>query len=299
MVEALGQSGGAGVAAGVTFQNAAMTVMVLSLLVMAIWLVRVLANPSALSLSQTPNRPNSVNPLHLLAIIAVWFGAQFVATHAYLNATGQEFPPAPPPGDEPDPNATLRSQLNVIAGLTGQPVLLAAAMVAAAMTFRLGFQRGLGLSMRHWFYDGLRGIVGLAVLLPMVFGVLLATNVIIQPYFPDLVKPHALLEAAKNLALPWKIATVFSAVVLAPLAEEIFFRGLMQSMFRKYLSRPWVAIFATSAIFAALHPVNTIPALLVLSLGLGYVYERSGRLVGPILMHALFNGINMSLLFMA
>jgi membrane protease YdiL (CAAX protease family) len=36
------------------------------------------------------------------------------------------------------------------------------------------------------------------------------------------------------------------------------------------------------------------PSLFVLALGLGYTYEKSGSLLRPIFMHALFNGINVA-----
>ena len=57
----------------------------------------------------------------------------------------------------------------------------------------------------------------------------------------------------------------------------------------------------TSAIFAMLHWDTVasadgewvpLPALFALGVVLGYNYERSGRLVAPILIHALFNGVS-------
>jgi len=40
---------------------------------------------------------------------------------------------------------------------------------------------------------------------------------------------------------------------------------------------------------------QNMPALLALSIVLGYNYERSGRLVGPIVTHALFNAVFLGL----
>jgi ABC-2 type transport system permease protein len=61
----------------------------------------------------------------------------------------------------------------------------------------------------------------------------------------------------------------------------------------------WPAIVATSAIFALMHggiaQPHAIPALFTLSLALGWVYERTGRLTAPIVMHALFNAANLGL----
>jgi membrane protease YdiL (CAAX protease family) len=57
---------------------------------------------------------------------------------------------------------------------------------------------------------------------------------------------------------------------------------------------PWVAIVLTSLFFSVLHPPTHIPALFMLSCGLGYAYERSGSLFRPILMHVFFNGFSVA-----
>ncbi len=53
------------------------------------------------------------------------------------------------------------------------------------------------------------------------------------------------------------------------------------------------AIYGTSLLFAAMHSgVWPSPiALFVLGLGLGWLAYRTRSLVGPILVHALFNGV--------
>ena len=92
----------------------------------------------------------------------------------------------------------------------------------------------------------------------------------------------------------WRVVVAFSTVIMAPLAEEVFFRGLLQSMLRKYLGHAWGAILITSVLFAVGHARyhDTIPALFVLAVVLGYNYERSGRLYPSILIHVIFNGVS-------
>ena len=51
----------------------------------------------------------------------------------------------------------------------------------------------------------------------------------------------------------------------------------------------WAAILATSFLFAIVHPIWMAPAIFVLSIALGYAYERTGNLWVPILIHAAFN----------
>ena len=60
-----------------------------------------------------------------------------------------------------------------------------------------------------------------------------------------------------------------------------------------------VAIVLTSLIFAALHAAQwpaPIP-LFLLAVGLGVVYQRTGSLLAPIVMHAVFNGFSTLMLF--
>jgi membrane protease YdiL (CAAX protease family) len=51
----------------------------------------------------------------------------------------------------------------------------------------------------------------------------------------------------------------------------------------------WAAIAITSLVFAALHPFWTWPLIFLLSLALGYVYERTGNLWAAVTMHLTFN----------
>jgi hypothetical protein len=54
----------------------------------------------------------------------------------------------------------------------------------------------------------------------------------------------------------------------------------------------WAAVVATSIVFAAVHPQWTRPPIFLLSLCLGYAYERTGNLWVPIVIHAAFNSVS-------
>lgn len=89
-----------------------------------------------------------------------------------------------------------------------------------------------------------------------------------------------------------KAFIVLSAVVVAPLFEELVFRGVIYPVLKRYSDRFFAAII-TSLMFAAVH--GSVPALLplfVLALLLTAAYEFTGCLWVPVAMHALFNGIN-------
>jgi len=83
----------------------------------------------------------------------------------------------------------------------------------------------------------------------------------------------------------------FLVIVVAPVAEEFIFRGLLYGVAKKFGGR-MPALIATSALFAAIHlnPVAIVP-LFVLSVVLTLAYERTGSLWTPIAMHMFFNGV--------
>jgi membrane protease YdiL (CAAX protease family) len=95
---------------------------------------------------------------------------------------------------------------------------------------------------------------------------------------------------------------VISAVVIAPIVEETVFRGLVQTALLQWGVVPnrWAVIVIASVLFTAIHlglePV-ALPGLFVLSLGLGYVYERTGSIGSCIVVHAVFNAMNVALVF--
>lgn len=80
--------------------------------------------------------------------------------------------------------------------------------------------------------------------------------------------------------------------VLAPVAEEAFFRGYMQSRLRRRWGPAW-AIGITAVAFGALHadPVQT-PFAIVIGVALGYVTERAGSIRPAIVCHIINNMIS-------
>ena len=83
---------------------------------------------------------------------------------------------------------------------------------------------------------------------------------------------------------------IITAVVIVPAFEEMLFRGLFQTWLRSLVARPWLAILICSGMFAVIHAdAGHWPALLALSMSMGYAYEKSGSLFRPIFIHSLFN----------
>ncbi len=79
------------------------------------------------------------------------------------------------------------------------------------------------------------------------------------------------------------------AVVVAPITEELVFRGYLYGVIKKYGGQ-FAAMFTSALLFAAVHHnLPAMPALMILAIGLTLAYELTGSLWAPIVMHMLFN----------
>ena len=88
------------------------------------------------------------------------------------------------------------------------------------------------------------------------------------------------------------------AVVLAPVAEEFIFRGLLYP-FVKQLGYPRTSLVGVSLVFALIHnDAAAFMSLFVLALALTWLYEKTDNLLAPITAHALFNAANLVLLLL-
>ncbi|HEC69042.1 MAG TPA: CPBP family intramembrane metalloprotease [Candidatus Omnitrophica bacterium] len=88
------------------------------------------------------------------------------------------------------------------------------------------------------------------------------------------------------------------AIFLAPIVEELFFRGLLFKLLRKKFSFILSSLL-TGCIFSLLHnnSFSFLPVL-TLSVGLAYIYERKKNLLAPVFLHSFHNFISFFLLIL-
>jgi len=90
------------------------------------------------------------------------------------------------------------------------------------------------------------------------------------------------------------VAFAFAAGIGAPIAEEIFFRGLTQPVLQRYLGGAG-GLAVTAALFGLAHasgnPKEVIVPLAVFGAMVGALAWRTGRLGPGIVAHVTFNGI--------
>jgi membrane protease YdiL (CAAX protease family)/uncharacterized RDD family membrane protein YckC len=88
-------------------------------------------------------------------------------------------------------------------------------------------------------------------------------------------------------------------VVLAPISEEIFFRGFFFGALRTRLTL-WPAAAISATVFGLLHlssgDLSVVPPLVILGMLLAWLYEYNGSLGPPIMLHMINNAIAYSVL---
>lgn len=101
---------------------------------------------------------------------------------------------------------------------------------------------------------------------------------------------HADLAPMARALGPGAIVPVALA---SSLGEEMLFRGALV---------PWIGVIASSLLFGALHQlrgrsrVSWVAFAAVVGLLLGGLFRATGSLLGPIVAHALINGVNLRFL---
>ena len=90
------------------------------------------------------------------------------------------------------------------------------------------------------------------------------------------------------------LAVVVLITVVAPVGEELFFRGFFFGALRNWRG-PWPAALITGLVFGGVHvgssPVGYLVPLMIFGVGLCLLYEWTGSLYPAIALHALNNSI--------
>ena len=141
----------------------------------------------------------------------------------------------------------------------------------------------------------INGVRGWIMIIPIV----LLTSLIMNYYFENQMGSNPLLEIVLNNNNYFAFFILFiTTTILAPLFEEIIFRGVLLPI----LSRDFgiiVAIVISSFVFAIAHlSFSEFPPLFILGIGLACTRLISGRLISSVVMHSLWNGLTFLNLFL-
>jgi membrane protease YdiL (CAAX protease family) len=191
------------------------------------------------------------------------------------------------------PIAIADPELESVAAKDIAQVVFGLALILGALVFALASTGGkLGAALRSLgFRDMAWRLVGMAALAWLIYiicaGIL---SPLLQPEQEDVAKEIGGDEGG-TFAM---IVAGFLIVVVAPLSEEIFFRGFMFAGLRKAMPL-WIAAVISASVWGSLHltggNIGVAVQLAVFGVILAYLYERSGSLWAPIMAHGVNNAI--------
>ncbi|MGP8201254.1 MAG: lysostaphin resistance A-like protein [Limisphaerales bacterium] len=182
-----------------------------------------------------------------------------------------------------------------------QMIVLIAFFQGAALIWIAVFLRQSNISWRAAF--GLRPAsrvravgAGLAVgvlVLPAVFFLQWVSEVVMEWLHLNPVAQAAVTELqSAALSVPEKVLFGVFTILLAPIAEEALFRGILYPTIKEAGHPRW-ALWATSVVFGIMHfNMASLASLVFLAVVLTFLYESTDSLLTPIATHGMFNAVN-------
>ncbi len=298
----------------------------------------------------------------VLAAIVAYFAVMILVIDAYVLAIR----PGPPAGAGKSPDFTPFEMMGLSAAYNLGTLIVVPLTLALTARAR---PRDFGLATDAPGRQFTLGMMAYPLLAPLIFGMMIVSSLIWKP------DTHPLAKAMMDQLTPsMGVILAVAGAVLAPMAEELMFRGVLlgwltrialgrkPSMDRELLdvepppplvelesrtelvgepmafepgegpynlySAPLASIttsipfadhgveafenlrrsrallaanVAVSLVFAGMHYKvwpTPIP-IFFLSLGLGFLYQRTGGLIAPVALHMTFNGISTLLMFVS
>lgn len=161
-------------------------------------------------------------------------------------------------------------------------------------------RRQTGMSLK--FHFGIEKPKELLLIFPMMFGMMLITEFTSEliptsgKYFGDLYQYYndMIQMLSKNM-----FSMIIMTVIMAPIFEEIVFRGIIMKGMQNSGWSANRAIWASAILFGIVHgnPWQLVGGVL-LGFVLGKVYHQTQSLLIPILLHLFNNGLSVILLYM-
>jgi membrane protease YdiL (CAAX protease family) len=317
----------------------ALTTAVLSVVAFLVTRTGTVAGPT-----RVPHEPGALRALTLVMLVgfSAWLVIPGFAALAVQGTTAATGAPATAPTNGPATAPVFTPQQGVLIGVIAGAGA-AAVLIGANVLVRPGGLRGLGFSLAHVPRGVAVGLVAALLVLPLTFVAGVVTDKFWQVVGLEHPGVHEMLEILGGTTAPsLRVLIYASAILVAPVFEELLFRGHIQTLLVSAFARVqspahasdqpapepspqpppieppaqpvleyappptrapsppgpgarWLAIGVTSVLFALVHgALWMMPPIFFLSLCLGYLYERTGNLWGPISLHLLFNLVNVA-----
>jgi membrane protease YdiL (CAAX protease family) len=144
----------------------------------------------------------------------------------------------------------------------------------------------------------LLGMLVALIFLPIGWGLQMVSTELMTRVQIKPVAQQAVQVLQEAQVWPDRIYLGVVAILLAPVAEEMLFRGILYPAI-KQAGFPRIALWGTALVFAATHyNLATFLPLTFLAVALALLYEKTNTLLAPITAHSMFNGLNFAMLYL-
>ena len=222
-----------------------------------------------------------------LCYVALYLAAQTIASYIVVFAAALTMAAKNPVLLETDAGLyTLMGEVYDTALSNTSAILIIAAALTLLLLIVFFHARGKRLSRETWLLP-----VQVRSLWPVVFtGIVLALviccGITLIPWPEQMLQSYEELYAASN---DDSLLTLFVSVLVAPVLEELIFRGLAFTRFCRSMPAP-AALILASTIFGALHGTLLWATYsFVGGVAMTLVFMKYRSLYAPMLMHAVFN----------
>ncbi len=172
--------------------------------------------------------------------------------------------------------------------------LAAVGLVLVLVARHYGSRSGMGLRRHQGPNPLITALAAWLVTWPVLALATLANHGLLEALgYPVVTQDHLSRFVAEGAVNPLWVWTAM--VLILPLCEELLFRGALYGGLRRRMPLP-VAMVASGLLFGLLHDTSVILPVAALGTMLAWLYERTGSLVAPCLVHLLQNGLTLTLL---
>lgn len=209
------------------------------------------------------NNKKSAN-IYIIISIAMGYLMAFIFKDAFLNGTD---------------TALMTNLLNIVNNLAVTAVPVAIYLVFNKRGFKNSFKK---VPAKSW--------TGYALLAPVLWGASNYISIAVNNQLEKLGVTH-LEQLPQSEEMSTVVTGVILACVLAPVFEELLYRGVVLSLLKGYGNGAAVAVSAVT--FALAHgSITLFASTLVCGLVLGYVTVRSGSILPAMFIHFCCNLIS-------
>jgi membrane protease YdiL (CAAX protease family) len=175
-------------------------------------------------------------------------------------------------------------------------ILLATAV--ALWWFHVSWNEAFGFASGGAGRAMVLGALAGLVFLPVGWTLQFLSGEVLNLMHRDVPVQEAVQTMQKADTLDSRVYFVVFSILIAPVAEEILFRGVLYPAIKQF-GFPRSALWGTAVLFAAIHVnVPIFLPLLALGLALALLYEATNNLLATITAHGLFNAVNIVVFYL-